>query len=219
MRALLAVSPAGLPRIGDDGSAIGMDWRVLGFTLGVSLLTGILFGLFPAFSASRSDLNCTLKESGSRSGTGFRQGKARSLLVVSEVSSSPGTADRRGAAHPHLHRPPRGGSGLRFAQCSDHGDVAQRPALPEHGRPRSALADGRDRLNALPGVEIAAAGLLAAHRCRRWHGGFQIVGRPVEKDCCGSKWMSITPGYLSLFKIPVLRGRDFTEETTPTRPL
>jgi putative ABC transport system permease protein len=86
MRALLAVSPAGLPRIGEDGSAISIDWRVLGFTLCVSLLTGILFGMFPAFSASRSDLISTLKESGNRSGTGFREGKARSLLVVSEIS-------------------------------------------------------------------------------------------------------------------------------------
>ena len=75
MRALLAISPAGLPRIGEDGSAIGLDWRVLGFTLVVSLLTGILFGLFPAFSASRTDLNSTLKDSSNRSGTGIRQGK------------------------------------------------------------------------------------------------------------------------------------------------
>ncbi|MGA2539596.1 MAG: ABC transporter permease, partial [Terracidiphilus sp.] len=86
VRALLAVSPAGLPRIGEDGSAIGLDWRVMGFTLAVSLLTGILFGLFPAFTASRTDLNTTLKESSNRSGTGFRQSKSRSLLVISEVS-------------------------------------------------------------------------------------------------------------------------------------
>jgi len=86
VRALLAVSPAGLPRIGDDASSIGMDWRVLTFTLGAPLLTGILFGLFPAFSASCSDVSSTLKESSNRSGTGFREGKARSLLVVSEIS-------------------------------------------------------------------------------------------------------------------------------------
>jgi predicted permease len=76
VRALLAISPAGLPRIGEDGAAIGVDWRVLGFTLAISLLTGILFGLFPAFAASRTDLNSSLKESSNRSGTGFRQGKA-----------------------------------------------------------------------------------------------------------------------------------------------
>ena len=86
VRALLAVSPAGLPRVGEDGSAISLDWRVLGFTLGVSLLTGILFGLFPAFSASRSDLNSSLKESGKTSSAGIREGNARSLLVVGEIS-------------------------------------------------------------------------------------------------------------------------------------
>jgi ABC-type lipoprotein release transport system permease subunit len=86
MRALLAVSPAGLPHIGEDGSAIGVDRRLLAFTLTISLLTGILFGLFPALSASPTDLNSTLKESSNRSGTGFRKGKTRSLLVISEVS-------------------------------------------------------------------------------------------------------------------------------------
>ncbi|HEX3472431.1 MAG TPA: ABC transporter permease, partial [Silvibacterium sp.] len=86
VRALLAVSPGGIPRIGENGAAVGIDWRVLAFTLGVSLFTGIIFGLFPALSASSPDLNSTLKESSNRSGTGFRQGKARSLLVISEVS-------------------------------------------------------------------------------------------------------------------------------------
>ena len=56
VRALLAISPAGLPRIGENGSAVGVDWRVLGFTLAVSLLTGILFGLVPALSAARATI-------------------------------------------------------------------------------------------------------------------------------------------------------------------
>ena len=86
VRALLAVSPGNIPRIGEHGAAVGIDWRVLAFTLGISLFTGILFGLFPAIAASRPDLNSTLKESSNRAGTGFHQSKARSLLVISEVS-------------------------------------------------------------------------------------------------------------------------------------
>jgi predicted permease len=70
--------------------------------------------------------------------------------------------------------------------------------------------DGRNRLNAIPGVELSAAAywlpIYVGDGC-----AFRIIERPVKKDCCGSKWMSISPGYLSLFKIPILRGRDFTE--------
>ena len=86
IRTLLAVNTAGLPRVGEDGALVGVDWRVVAFTLGVSLATGILFGLIPALQSSKTDLTTTLKESSGRSGTGFRQNKARSVLVVVEVA-------------------------------------------------------------------------------------------------------------------------------------
>src|SRR5690606_22854055 len=62
------------------------DWRVVGFTLLASLLTGVLFGLIPALQSSKSDLSVALKEGGGRSGSGFRQNKARSLLIVVEIA-------------------------------------------------------------------------------------------------------------------------------------
>jgi putative ABC transport system permease protein len=217
VRALLAVSPANLPRIGEDGSAISMDWHVLGFTLGVALLTGILFGLFPAFSASRSDLNSLLKESGNRSGTGIREGNARSLLVISEVSLA--LVLLIGAAllirtFIALHEV---GPGF-----DAHNVLTMEMSLNGHRYQNTAglaqlLRDGRDRLNALPGVELAAAGFWLPIDVEDGT-GFQIIGRPVTKDCCGSQWMSVTPGYLTLFRIPVLRGRDFTENDKAGAP-
>ncbi|MGH9640067.1 MAG: ABC transporter permease, partial [Bryobacteraceae bacterium] len=86
MRGLLAVNPGNIPRIGQDGSAVTLDWQVLLFTLGVAIVTGILFGLIPALHASRGDLSSSWKESGIRSGGGFRQNKARSILVVTEMA-------------------------------------------------------------------------------------------------------------------------------------
>src|SRR5258708_36810637 len=80
------MNPGNIPRIGEDGSGVVLDWRVLVFTLGGSLLTGIVFGLVPALNASRADLNLTLKESGQRSGGGLRQNKAGSILVVVEMA-------------------------------------------------------------------------------------------------------------------------------------
>src|SRR5262245_40013471 len=86
MRALLKVNMAGLPRLGEAGSLLGMDWNVVLFTVALSIVTGIVFGLIPALVASRADLNSVIKDSSSRSGSGFRQNKTRSTLVLVEVS-------------------------------------------------------------------------------------------------------------------------------------
>jgi predicted permease len=82
------------------------------------------------------------------------------------------------------------------------------------------LRDGRNRLNALPGVDVAAAGFWRPIDVEDGT-GFQLVGRlayPLEKDCCSSAWMSITPDYLRLFRIPLLRGRDFTDNDNADAP-
>ncbi|MGA2050280.1 MAG: ABC transporter permease [Terracidiphilus sp.] len=219
VRALLAISPAGLPRIGDDGSAIGVDWRVLGFTLGVSLLTGILFGLFPAINASRTDLNSTLKESSNRSGTGFRQSKARSLLVISEVSLAlvllVGSALLiRTFMALRAVNPGFQSHNILTLEMSLTGERFQKTA----GVAQLSRA-GRDRLNAIPGVEASASTC-----CLPIQGQFglpfTIVGRPPVKgnDAPGGGWMSASPGYYDLFKIPILRGRDFTENDSAAAP-
>jgi putative ABC transport system permease protein len=78
--ALLAAVPGGVPRV----EAVGVDLRVLGFTLGIAVLTGLFFGLVPALAASRPDLNDALKE-GERGSTGRRH-VVRDVLVVSEVA-------------------------------------------------------------------------------------------------------------------------------------
>jgi len=220
VRALLAVSPAGLPRIGEDGSAIGIDWRVMGFTLGVSLFTGILFGLIPALSASRPDLNSTLKESSNRAGTGFRQGKARSLLVVSEVSLA--LVLLVGAAL--LIRTLAALRGVNPG-FDPHNVVAMEMSLTGARFEKTAGVaqlshDGRERVNAIPGVEESAFTC-----CLPIQGQFglpfTIVGRPQEKgkDAPGAGWMSASPDYYKLFRIPVVRGREFNDHDTASAPV
>ncbi len=86
VKSLLALSPGDIPRIGEDGAAVGLDWRVALFTLGISVLTGILFGLIPALGASRPDLNSSMKESSRGSGSSLRHSIVRSVLVVLEVA-------------------------------------------------------------------------------------------------------------------------------------
>ena len=219
VRALLAVSPAGLPRIGENGAAVGVDWRVLGFTLAVSLLTGILFGLFPAISASRSDLNSSLKEGSNRSGTGFRQSKARSLLVISEVSLALvlliGSALLiRTFIALRAVNPGFDSHNVLTLEMSLTGDRFQKTAgVAQLSR------DGRDRLNAIPGVEVSASTC-----CLPIQGELRLAfhhRRPparARRPSSGAGWMNVSPGYFSVFKIPILRGRDFNENDTAGAP-
>ncbi len=86
IHALLALNPVNLPRTGVHGSNVAMDWRVFAFTMLAGLATGLLFGLIPALQASRTNLNSNLKEGGGHEGSGFRQNRTRSLLVISEIS-------------------------------------------------------------------------------------------------------------------------------------
>jgi predicted permease len=219
VRWLLAISPAGLPRIGENGAAVGVDWRVLGFTLLVSCATGILFGLFPAFSVSRTDLNSTLKESSNRSGTSFRQGKTRALLVVTEVALAlvllvgatlliRTFVALRGV---NVGFDPRN---VLTMEMSLNGDkFSKTAAVAQLSR------DGRQRLDAIPGVESSTFTC-----CLPVQGQFglpfAIVGRPVDpnKDQPGAGWMHASADYYKTFRIPLIRGREFNDADTASSP-
>ncbi len=219
VRALLAVSPANLPRVGEHGAAVGLDWRVLAFTLAISLLTGLLFGLFPAIGASRPDLNTTLKESSNRSGSGFRQAKARSLLVISEVSLAlvlligAALLIRTYIALRHVN-PGFDARDVLTLEMSLTGDRFDKTAAVAQ-----VSREGRERMDAIPGVESSAFSC-----CLPLNVGFglpfNIAGRATGKSpwTGGANWMSISPGYLPVFKIPILRGRDFTEQDDGSAP-
>jgi predicted permease len=213
IRALLSVNTAGLPRVGQDGGLVGMDWRVVAFTLGLSLATGLLFGLIPALQSSKTDLTSTLKETGGRSGTGFRQNKTRAVLVVTEVALALtlliGSAllIRSAVA---LSRVDPG--------FDPHNVLTMRMSLTGPRYQTSANVDlvvreGVDRLKLLPGV-VAAAGTC----CVPLQGGFGlpfvISGRPLTDGSPfhgGGQWINISPGYFDVFKIPVKKGRAFTD--------
>ena len=219
VRWLLAISPAGLPRIGEDGAAVGVDWRVLGFTLLVSCATGILFGLFPAFSVSRTDLNSTLKESSNRSGTSFKTGKTRAVLVVTEVALA--LVLLVGAAllirtFVALRAVNTGfdAHNVLTMEMSLNGDKFSKTA-----NVAQLSREGRERLDRIPGVESSTFSC-----CLPVQGQFglpfAIVGRPVDpsKGQQGAGWMHASADYYKTFKIPVKRGREFNVSDTASSP-
>jgi putative ABC transport system permease protein len=211
IRALLAISPGNIPRIGEQGSAVSLDWRVLSFTVIISLTTGILFGLIPAFKASRADLSATLKENSGRSGTGFGQNKARSLLVISEMSLALVLLVGAGLLI-------RTFIALRSVNpgFETHSVLTMRMSLTGSRFEKTSgvdqlVRDGLRRIASLPGVVAASSSC-----CLPLDGNFGlpiiVVGRPLKGPSHGFvRWMNISPQYFDVFKIPLLRGRTFTD--------
>jgi putative ABC transport system permease protein len=214
VRALLAVSPGDIPRIGEDGMRVGLDWRVALFTLGISIVTGVLFGLIPALGASKPDLSSSMKESSRGSGSSMRHNKMRSLLVVSEVSLALvllvgaslliRTFVALRAVDPgfNAHNVWTAEMALNGPQFEKTAGVAQ------------VVRNARERLNAVPGVITAAA-----TNSMPLVGGFGlpfiIVGKPLNgPQTGGAGWMAVSAGYFYAFKIPLVRGRDFTDSDT-----
>ncbi len=215
IRGLLSINTAGLPRVGQNGNLVGVDWRVIGFTIGISLLTGLIFGLIPALQSSRADLTTTLKESSGRSGTGFRQNKIRSVLVVIEVGLALvlligsalliRTAVALGRVDPGFDT-----HNVLTLKMSLKGVQFEKAEAVE-----TLVRNGVEKLRNIPGVVNASATC-----CVPLQGGyglpFRIVGRPLAADSQGpfhggGGWMTVSPGYFEVFKIPVKRGRTFNE--------
>ena len=99
-------------------------------------MTGLVFGLFPALEASRADLNLTLKESSGRSGSGFRQNKARSILVVAEVALALVLLVGASLLIRSFMALRAVNPGFDVAQRPDDADVADRAAVREERRRR-----------------------------------------------------------------------------------
>jgi len=217
VRVLLDIAPGNIPRISDTAHAAtlvsALDWRVLCFTLGISFATGILFGLFPAVHVSRLDVNTSLKDTSGRAGTGRHQNRARGVLVVSEIALA-----------------------LVLLVCAALmirtfvGLRAVNPGFDPHNvlTLQTSLSGGRygttaqvdnlirqmaPRLESLPGVQSAATAIMLPIE-----GGvdlpFNIEGKPPAKGNKYSgdeQWRSVSAHYFSAFKIPLLRGRAFTD--------
>jgi len=212
IRGILSMNPGNIPRVGLHGNAVAMDLRVILFTLGLSIATGILFGLFPALQASRTDLSTTMKESSGRGGTSFRHNKARSLLVITEIALALilliGSALLL-----------RTFTALRAVNpgFESHNVLTLRMSLTGPRFVKTAGVDqlvrqGTERLKALPGVETAGATC-----CVPLEGGyglpFLIVGRPTDGAARnGGRYMIASPEYFDVFKIQIVRGRGFTSQ-------
>lgn len=208
------LSPGDIPRL-DEAS---VDLRLLGFTLLVSLLTGVGFGLLPAFQATRTNLNSALKEGGTKASEGRHRRGARNVLVVTEIALA--QVLLVGAALLAI-------SYVRVTQI-DPGFNPNRvltakiaPAAKKYPDPKSRstfYATVLEHLQGLPGVESAGMVMSLPLTGSSMNRGFRVEGRPVPKadENATMDFQIVSPGYFSTLEIPIKRGRGLSAADTET---
>jgi putative ABC transport system permease protein len=213
--AITKLLPQDFPRL----SEIGMDWRVFGFTLGVSLLTGLFFGFAPAIHLSRVDVQDAMKESSRGTAGSSRHTRLRHALIVGEVALSVVLL---------------AGAGLLFRsfmrlQAVDAGFTSERvltarlsPAGPQFQNDEQLISffdKVVERTRAIPGVQ--SAGVINTLPLN--YGptvGFRVEGRPILTV---DKWVptnfrNVSSDYFRTMNIPVLKGRAFTPQDDSNTP-
>ncbi|HLK66394.1 MAG TPA: ABC transporter permease [Bryobacteraceae bacterium] len=227
VRALVAMAPSWFPRLHE----IGINRSVLWFSAGLSLLTGLIFGVGPAIQGSHANLIDALRDAARGGTSGATRHRLRGVLVTLQVAMAlvlligagllirsfariEGAdlgCDPRGVLTFGIHYPP--------AQFSKPVSTYQGLPLWEVSPvPAESIQRIYERIQAVPGV-VSAAGTLLPPFIGALELPFTIEGRPAQDtDALSAEFNPITPNFFATMKIPVLRGRDFTDRDTQTGP-
>ncbi|PYV07949.1 MAG: multidrug ABC transporter substrate-binding protein, partial [Acidobacteria bacterium] len=203
-RSLIAAIPAGEERLNISSTP---DLRIFGFALAVSVLTGLIFGLAPALSASRIDLATALKEqAGTASGGPLR---LRKVLVVAQVFLSLLLLIGAGLFTRSLRNLATLDPGFQT-----HNVIAFSidPTLNGYSKERGKLFYEQltERLRAIPGVEAAGLGLVRILADDEWDSSIAVEGYQAKPgEDMNPYFNAASPGYFATLGIPLLEGREF----------
>ena len=194
---------------------VALDARVLSVTLGLTVLTAILFGLVPAIQATRLDLQAALSEGGTRAVAGGAKGWPRRWLVVAEVAL--GVVLLVGAGllirtFMYLETLPAGFDPRNVVAISASLEDAR---YEKHENIEQLFARSIERLRAMPGVESAAISLGLPYE-RILNMGARLVNGDTRGDFVFTTATYVTPGYFETLRLPVLAGRTFRDSDTMT---
>jgi predicted permease len=219
VRSLLVLVPGNIPRLTDPEQVQSVlsviDWRIVAFTIGISFLTGIVFGLFPALHISNPDVASTLKEASGRSATGRKQNRIRKVLVGAEMALA--VVLLISAAL--LIRTFVGLSTANAGIDPDHVLTLHTSLAGEKYSTTEKVDNFATqvirRLEAIPGVQAAAMTVMLPTE-NDIDLPFNIAGKapksgPYNGD---EQYRFVSPHYFAVFKIPLLRGRLLNERDT-----
>ena len=218
IRLIHRFAPANTPHLQDAR----LDVSVLLLTLGLSLLTGILFGLAPVLAAFRVSVDKTLKETGVRSGTGAGTRRAQRVLMVAEIALSIVLFIGAGLlVKSFLH--------LTAVQTGfdSHGVLTARVALPldqyqSLDQQRAFFQQLVEKLKTIPGVDAAGATASIPLRGSQMISTIQIEGQPTPDfgtpNFPAASINAVTPGYFQALRVPLMEGRLLDDRDGPDAP-
>ena len=212
---LVALLPKELPRLNE----IGIDVQVLGFSFGLSLLTGVLFGLAPALQTSKPDLQEALKEGG-RTSQASAGGRLRNLLVVAEVVFVLMLIVSAGLLIKSFWRLQQVDPGFTADNVLSLEVAPPAVAYSEGPRKRAFYNQIIERMGTLPGVKAVGGIHLLPMGGSNWNPGLRIEDHPVpEGESLPSvDWRLITHDYFQAMGIRLIRGRFFTPDDNEKAP-
>jgi putative ABC transport system permease protein len=214
VKLIIAVSPNSIPR----SREINLDGRVLAFTIGVSVLTGIIFGLVPALQSSKPDLNETLKDAG-RGSTGSRH-LFRSGLVVSEVALTLVLLIGAGLMIRSFYHLQQVDPGFNDDHLLTFNISLPPKKYPEEAQKINFYEQLAEKIRALPGVQTVGVSSGLPLGNNGWQTSFRVEGQPEPEpghtpltEACVA-----TPDYFQAMGITLLTGRNFTEQDVKDAP-
>jgi putative ABC transport system permease protein len=212
---LTSLSPGDIPRVKE----IKLDGWVVAFTLSISILTGVVFGLAPAWQVSKPDLNESLKEGG-RTGAGAGRNRLRSLLVVSEVALALVLLVGAGLMIKSFARLHSVNPGFEPENALTMGVALLRARYSEQAQVESFYRQLFERLGAVPGVQSVGGITELPLGGSNTNDYFSIEGRPPlpQGEASIVEYRVISPNYFKAMGIPLLAGRDVSETDTKQTP-
>jgi putative ABC transport system permease protein len=212
VKGLIRLNENNIPR----AQEVGVDTRVLAFTLVLSVLTGLLFGLAPALHSSKASLTETLKEGGRSSG-GVERARFRNLLVASEIALALILLIGAGLLVKSFGRLLDVDPGFRTQNLLTMQISLPRSRYRDDHQIRAFYQQALEKVKALPGVQAAATVSSLPLSGSFWSGFFGIEGRSVAPGEQGphSDKRAVSNEYLQMMGIPLRRGRYFTDHDMP----
>ena len=214
MEGLLKLAPDSVPRLDQTK----LDTTVLLFTLGISLLTGVLFGLLPAWQSARHDLHTALKEGG-RSTAGAGRERMRQVLLVAEVGLSLVLLIGAGLMLRTVYQLTHVDPGFAAENLLTMQFDLPRTTYDEPHR-QAFYNESLTRIEALPGVRAAALTSSLPIDGSNWNSVFIVADQPVppRAQLPSSAFTPVSANYFKAMGIRLLKGRVFMEADVAGQP-